>query len=463
MTKYNFNTSPKIVDHIETDHRIIKTEIPCVGTEEVMRALEKYESRSMQGQMPIVWDYAQGHSVYDLSKNKWIDFTSTIFVSNVGHSNQNIINAVKIMLDKPLIHSYAYANNIRAKYQKKLIEFAGKDFEKAFLLSSGSESTEAALKLMRLYSNSQGKKKPGVICFENNWHGRTLGSQMMSGNKIQKEWVGYLDPNIHHLPFPYPWKMNKLTGKEFFNKSLEILDKKNINLSTDICGFMLETFQGWGAVFYPIDFVEAIREIADQNNILVAFDEMQSGFGRTGKKFGYEHYNVHADLLCCGKGIASGFPLSAVIGKKEIMDLPDVGNMSSTHSANPIVCAAGLATLKEIENLDLVNETDRKSKILFKKLNKIKETYPDRISGVFGKGLIAAVLFKKLGSDEPDYEFPSMICEKSMQKGVLFVHTGRESIKLGPPLTITDEALLEGIEVLDEVIHELNQRIEKKG
>ena len=219
---------------------------------------------------------------------------------------------------------------------------------------------------------------------------------------------------------------------------------------------MLETFQGWGALFYPMDFVEAIKDIANQYNILITFDEMQSGFGRTGRKFGYEHYNVEADLLCCGKGIASGFPLSAVIGKKNIMDLPDVGNMSSTHSANPIVCAAGLATLQEIGKFDLINEAERKSNILFNRLNRIKETYPERISGVFGKGLIAAILFKKPESDEPDHEFPSMVCEKSMQKGVLFVHTGRESIKLGPPLTITDEALLEGIEVLDESIDELN-------
>ena len=459
MSKYKFNRSPQIVKHIETENRVIKTKIPCEGTEEIIQGLEKYESRSMQGQIPLVWDHAKGHSIYDMSKNKWIDFTSTIFVSNVGHSNPNIVNAVKSMLNKPLLHTYAYGNELRLEYQKALIEFAGKGFEKAFLLSSGTESTEAALKLMRLNSTAIGKRRPGIICFENNWHGRTLGAQMMSSNQMQRDWIGYKDPNIHHLPFPYPWHMNKLTGREFFVKSLEKLDRKNIDISTDICGFMLETFQGWGAVFYPTDFVESIREVADEYNILVTFDEMQSGFGRTGKNFGYEHYNIQADILCCGKGIASGFPLSAVIGKKEIMDLPDVGDMSSTHSANPIVCAAGLATLKEIENLDLVNETKRKSNILFNKLNSLKEAYPDRISGVFGKGLIAALLFKKPGSDEPDHEFPSMVCEKSMQKGVLFVHTGRESIKFGPPLTITDTALLEGIEVLCQSIHELNQSI----
>jgi 4-aminobutyrate aminotransferase-like enzyme len=181
---------------------------------------------------------------------------------------------------------------------------------------------------------------------------------------------------------------------------------------------------------------------------------MQSGFARTGKKFGYEHYEVQADLLCCGKGIASGFPLSAVIGTAEIMDLPEVGNMSSTHSANPFVCAAGQATLEEIDRLDLVRETERKGRILFDKLNKLKDEYPDRISWVLGKGLLAALLFKEPDRQEPDSLLPSIISEKAMQKGLLVVHTGRESIKLGPPLTITDEALKEGIDVLEESINE---------
>ena len=158
--------------------------------------------------------------------------------------------------------------------------------------------------------------------------------------------------------------------------------------------------------------------------------------------------------FCCGKGMASGFPLSAVIGPQRVMDLPDVGNMSSTHSANPIVCAAGMATLEEIERLDLVQETERKGRVLFKELNKIKNKYSDRIAWVLGKGLIAAILFKVEGTQEPDCILPSLVSEKAMQKGLLIVHTGRESIKIGPPLTITDDALLEGIATLDQSIKE---------
>jgi 4-aminobutyrate aminotransferase-like enzyme len=456
MSNYKFSRMPINVPKVHTKNRFINTPIPAPGTEDSLRLLEQYESKSMQGQIPIIWDKAEDFSIYDKQGNKWIDFTSTIFVANVGHGNQRVRNAVKDVLEKPLLHTYAYANEERVQYYKKLVEFAGPPFEKAFLLSAGTEATEAALKLMRMNGQKNKKSKLGIICIDGNWHGRTLGAQMMSGNPSQKEWIGYHDPNIHHIPFPYPWALNGKTGVEFLEIGLGNLQKSGVDLENDICGFMLETFQGWGAVFYPKEFVQAIEDICIKNNILLTFDEMQSGFARTGKKFGYEHYEVQADLLCCGKGIASGFPLSAVIGTAEIMDLPELGNMSSTHSANPFVCAAGMATLEEIDRLDLVNETDRKGLIFHQKLNELKLKYSDNISYVLGKGLIAALIFKLPNTSEPDTLLPSIITEKAMQKGLLVVHTGRESIKIGPPLTITDEALLEGLEVLDESIGEVN-------
>jgi 4-aminobutyrate aminotransferase / (S)-3-amino-2-methylpropionate transaminase / 5-aminovalerate transaminase len=454
MKNYEFSRLPINVPKIKTKYRSIITAIPAPGTDEILKKLEQYESRSMQGQIPIIWDKAKDFNIYDKFGNKWIDFTSTIFVANTGHGNEKVHNAVKNVLNKPLFHSYAYVNEDRVEYHKKLIEFAGETFKKAFLLSAGTEATEAALKLMRMSGQKNNKRRLGIICIEGNWHGRTMGAQMMSGNPSQKDWIGYHDPNIHHIPFPYPWALKDKTCAAFLEMSLDNLHKSGIDIKNDICGFMLETFQGWGAVFYPKEFVQMIGDICKKYNILLTFDEMQSGFARTGKKFGYEHYGVQADLLCCGKGIASGFPLSAVIGSAEIMDLPDVGNMSSTHSANPIASAAGLATLEEINRLDLVHETERKGRILFEKLNVLKEKYSDRISWVLGKGLVAALIFKLPGKQEPDTVFPSFISEKAMQKGLLVVHTGRESIKIGPPLTITDSALLEGIDVLDESINE---------
>jgi 4-aminobutyrate aminotransferase-like enzyme len=236
------------------------------------------------------------------------------------------------------------------------------------------------------------------------------------------------------------------------------LAASGIDIEQDVCGFMLETFQGWGAVFYPKAFVQAIEKVCRKHNILLAFDEMQAGFGRTGRRFGFQHYEVTPDLIACGKGMGGGVSLSGVLGRAEIMDLPDIGNMSSTHSANPLVCAAGLAVIEELEQRDLVSEAARKGEMLFDALTALQQRFPDRISALLGKGLIAAVLFRCPNTGAADGAFTSRVAERCMQKGLLVVHTGRESIKIGPPLTISDEALLEGIDVLVEAIAEVEMK-----
>jgi 4-aminobutyrate aminotransferase-like enzyme len=455
MAGHSFSLIPQEVPKLKTNHRLIQTAIPAPGTAEIFERLNKVESRSMHGQLPLVWERAEDFSVYDIAGNRWIDFTSTIFVANVGHSNHRVTSAIKETLEHPIYSCYAYANPVRAKYLEKLISFAGEPFEKAFLLSAGTEATEAALKLMRMHGQQANKRRRGIICIENNWHGRTLGAQMMSSNLGQRAWIGYQDADIHHIPFPYPWQLEGRSGAEFLQQGLEQLADKGIDLTQDVCGFMLETFQGWGAVFYPKDFVQAIEKVCRKHGILLAFDEMQAGFGRTGKKFGFQHYEVTPDLICTGKGMGGGVPLSGVIGRAEIMDLPEVGNMSSTHSANPLVCAAGYAVLEELESGNLVAEAERKGQLFRKALETIQKQFPERISWILGNGMIMAMLFQDPVTGKADGPFTSRVAERCMQKGILVVHTGRESIKLGPPLTITDEALLEGIAVLAESIAEV--------
>lgn len=455
MAGHSFSLIPQEVPKLKTDHRHIQTAIPAPGTAEVFERLDKVESRSMHGQLPLVWERAEDFSVYDIAGNRWIDFTSTIFVANVGHSNPRVTSAIKETLEHPLYSCYAYANPVRAKYLEKLISFAGEPFEKAFLLSAGTEATEAALKLMRMHGQQANKRRRGIICIENNWHGRTLGAQMMSSNLGQRAWIGYQDTDIHHIPFPYPWQLEGRSGAEFLQQGLEQLESKGIDLSRDVCGFMLETFQGWGAVFYPKDFVQAVEKVCRKHGILLAFDEMQAGFGRTGKKFGFQHYEVTPDLICTGKGMGGGVPLSGVLGRAAIMDLPEVGNMSSTHSANPLVCAAGMAVLDELEQRDLIGEAERKGKLLHDALLGLQEKFPVRISRILGKGLISAMLFRHPETGAADGLFTSRVAERCMQKGLLVVHTGRESIKMGPPLTISDAALLEGVAVLAESIEEI--------
>ena len=308
---------------------------------------------------------------------------------------------------------------------------------------------------MRMHGQKIGKRRRGIICIENNWHGRTLGAQMMSSNEAQRSWIGYLDPNIHHIAFPYPWVLGEVSGADFLRAELDKLRDKGIDLERDVCGFMLEAFQGWGSIFYPKDFVKEIENVCREYNILLTFDEMQSGFGRTGYKFGYEYYEVKPDLICTGKGMGGGVPLSGLIGRSEIMDLPEVGNMSSTHSANPMVCAAGLAVLNEIEERDLVGKAQKMGVIFKESLENIRIQFPQNISYVLGEGMIMAMLFRNPISGMPDAEIASRVVERAMQKGLLVVHTGRESIKMGPPLTISESALLEGLQVLRDSIFEV--------
>ena len=453
MSDFIFSYDSQKVKKIATSNRLIQTEIPCSGSKEILATLDKYESRSMHGQLPLVWDSAKDFNIYDSAGNKWIDFTSAIFFTNVGHSNDRVSKYLdKAIQEKPLIGCYAYGNEIRAKYLEKLINYAGSNFQKAFLMSAGTEATEAAFKLMRMYGQKKSKNKLGILAFEGNWHGRTMGAQMMSGNKEQKSWIGKLDVDIHHLPFPYAWSIGDKSGEAFFHDSIKEIQSHGIDVKNDLCGIMMETFQGWGALFYPKDFVQAAENFCRENDLLLTFDEMQSGFARTGKAFGYQHYDVHPDLICCGKGMGNGYPLSGVIGKEEVMDLPDIGNMSSTHSANPMACLAGLAVLEEIHEKNLIVESQNKGKILHAKLNELMEKSCNNISHVYGEGLLAAVLFQDPVTNKPISVLPSKISELCMQKGLLVVHTGRESIKIGPPLTITEDALIEGIDVLSEIV-----------
>lgn len=452
MAGGQFSHKPVSVKPVETKYRRICTHIPVPDSLPHLEKMYKLESRSMHGQLPIIWDRADDFQVYDPYGNMWIDFTSTIFVANAGHGNKRIISALKKLLDKPLLHTYTFASHERIQYLDYLVTNTPSQFEKAFLLSSGTEATEAALKLIRLNGKKKGKKSGGVICFNGAFHGRTMGAQMMTGNEDAKAWIGYHDPNIHHMPFPYLWSKGVDDPKEFFERSInELMETKELNPDHDICGFMLETFQGWGAIFYPKEFVQALARYARKHQILLAFDEMQAGFGRTGKLFGYMHYGVEPDILCLGKGASSGLPLSIVLGSSELMDLPDIGSMSSTHSANPLSCSAGYENLKSMLEDGLIENSRKLGEVFHEALAELKVKYSHILKYVLGKGLLAALIFI-----DPEGNPLSGLCdkisEKAMQRGLLVVHTGRESIKLAPPLSINKDAMLEGIKVLDECI-----------
>jgi len=460
MAGDTFSEEPKVVELIETDFRSIKTPIPVPESIPIIEEIYNNESRSMHGQIPMVWSYAEDFIIGDYWGNRWIDFTSTIFVANAGHGNKKIQQELNKVINKPLVHTYTYPSKERADYLKYLIENTPKQYEKAFLLSAGTETTEAAIKLMRLNAIKQKKRRRGVICLDGAFHGRTMGAQMMSGNPSAKDWIGYHDPDIHHLDFPYIWNDEfKADKNNFFGKQIEkLINEKDIDIENDLCGIMLETFQGWGGIFYPDEFIKEVSDFAQKYGLLITFDEMQAGFGRTGKLFGYMHYDIEPDILCCGKGASSGVPLGIVLGSKEIMDLPSVGSMSSTHSANPISCVAGKANLQALLDDGLIENSFLLGKVLHNELNSIKDRYADYIKYVFGKGLLAGVVFQD-NDGKPLSTLCDRVSELAFQRGLLVVHTGRESIKIGPPLSISREGLMEGLEVFRECVNDCINRL----
>lgn len=456
MVESTMVAAPVEVPQVDTPHRRIVTPLPVPESIALFERLERTEARSMHGQLPVIWDRADGIHVYDPWGNMWLDFTSTICVANAGHGHPAVVEAIRHQIDRPLLHTYTFAHAERVAFLEYLIAHTPSQFEKAFLVSAGSEAVEASLKLMRLHGQAAGKRRGGVLCIEGNWHGRTLGAQMMASNPAQREWIGYHDPNLHHLPFPFPWVTEIANDPvAFFRKSLEELEQTHgLDPTRDLCGVMLETYQGWGGFFYPPEFVLELVRFAREHDLLVTFDEVQSGFGRTGELFGYMHYGVEPDIICCGKGASSSVPLAFVMGSRKIMDLPEFGSMSSTHSANPLACAAGRASFEVLLNEGLIDNSRSLGARMHERLQALPLRHPQHIRSVEGRGLMAGIIFyNEDGSSGTD--LCNQMCERAMQRGLLVVKTGRESIKLTPPLNIDEAALFEGIEVLEEVVNQV--------
>ena len=205
MAAFTFSHTPVETPKVETGYRRIQTALPVPESLPILEKMVRYESRSMHGQMPIVWDRAKDFQVFDRWGNTWIDFTSTIFVANAGHANDAIVQALRGVLDQELLHTYTYASEVRADFLEKLIEISPPSLEKAYLVSAGTEASETVIKLMRLNAGETGKRRPGIISFDGSFHGRTMGAAQISGNAAQREWIGFDDPNIFRLPFPYAW------------------------------------------------------------------------------------------------------------------------------------------------------------------------------------------------------------------------------------------------------------------
>jgi 4-aminobutyrate aminotransferase-like enzyme len=447
---HQFSLNPRKVPKKRTKHVLIETEIPHVEDHNVMVSCLSTEPSSMNNQLPIVWDKAIDYQVYDISGNTWIDFTSCIFVANVGHSNPDVVDAIVQTAKKGLLNAYYYPTRERESFTRNLLKAAGSNFSKVLILSTGAEAVEAAVKMCIMRGSTVSPTKRKIISFDNSFHGKTMGAQMVGGKPKEKQWISWQHPDIINIPFPYPWVLEekKMSGREFFLSTMQELsvDPK------DIAGFVSETYQGWCAVFLPEDYARAMRDFCDHNESLVVMDEVQAGFGRTGKLFAFEHLGIVPDIIVCGKAISSSLPLSAVITREDFT----CGNQSfnSTHGGNPIAVAASDASLNYLIKNDLTIASEKKGFLLDSMLRRWQEKRPDHIQRIYCKGLLASV-FINSKTKESNEDFVDRLIERAFYKGLISVRTGSGTLKIGPPLTIPEDALIEGVEILKECLEEL--------
>ncbi len=450
-----YSLIPVDVAHIHTEYRTICTKIPVPESIPIYESLSKSEPKSMMGQPPVVWHKADNFTVEDAWGNRWIDWSSCVLVANAGHGRQEIKEALHDIIDQGLLASYVFVHEQRAKLCQQLQQLApDANRYRVFLLSTGSEATENCIKLAKTYAlKKYGAKRKYFVSFNNAFHGRTMGAQLAGGNERQKSWMIDRDQTFIQVPFPDGYK-NTDTSFELFLKSLE---QHHIDAS-EIAGVMTESYQGGGPDFLPVEYALQLQEFCHKNDIVMIYDEVQAGFGRTGKMFCYEHYGVVPDLIACGKGISSSLPISAVMGREDIMDLYAPGSMTSTHSASPLPVAAALASLKIITQEKLADRAAEMGDILIPELQRIQQKYPQRLGCLHGKGLVAGIQVVKPGTKDPDADTALAINVKCIQKGLLMfapVGAGGECIKIAPPLTITESALRESIAVFEEAVDEV--------
>ena len=454
-----FSIEPVEVAPVDTRHRRITTALPAPQSVVTLETLRNVEPISMRGQPPVVWDRAEGFQVHDAYGNMWLDFSCGVLVTNAGHGTKAICDAIRDQVDSGLIHNYCFPSEERAQLVTLLKEVAPEGLDKVFLLTTGSEATECAIKLARTHGIAKGgDKKIGIVGADRGFHGRTLASQMTGGIPGQKDWIVNLDPAIVQVPWPDGY----WTEDTSFDLFLKTLEERGMS-PENVAGVMFETFQGVGPDFAPVEYIRELRQWCNTNEVVLIFDEVQAGFGRTGKMWAFEHYGVNPDLICIGKGVTSSLPLSGVIGKSEILDIYPPGSMTSTHTGNPLSCRAAIASIRSLIDEDLIGNAARLESVLKNALAAIAGKHPDIIGRTSAKGLVGGLQVVEPGTKEPSHDLAFDIIERAFHKGLLlFAPVGAwgQTVKLAPPLCITKEALEEGLEILAGCVDEAVDALE---
>src|SRR5579883_907764 len=451
MTR-QFNRTPREVPVVETAYRRIATALPVPESLPLLETFGRLEPVAMQGQPPVVWDRAEGFTVADRWGNKWIDWSSGVLITNAGHGRKEIAEAVARQAQSHLLTNYCFPSEIRAQLLEKLASILPDPLKKIFLLTTGSETVECAIKLCRSWGlKTGGRAKHVIVSFEHAFHGRTLGAQQAGGIPALKEWIVNLDPGFVQIPFPDGWRTRD-TSFEGFERTLR---ERGVEPS-EVTGVIMETYQGGSAAFAPVEYMKALRQWCSGHRALLVLDEVQAGFGRCGTLWGWEHYGVLPDIACFGKGISSSLPLSAVAGRADVMDLHPPNSMTSTHTGNPVCCAAALASIDLVLKENLAENARQVGQILNRELKALQARFP-QIGRVEGKGLVAGVACVRPGGMEPDGDLAFDVVNRSIEKGVLmFAPVGYcgATIKICPPLVITEEAMRDSLAAFGEAFAE---------
>lgn len=438
------------------------TEVPGPKSKELIARREKATVSGMALLTPVVIAEAKGAAVTDIDGNTLIDFAGGIGALAAGHCPDSVVGAMQAQAENlihtcPLVASYEPFVEVL----ELLNEIAPGDGPKrSALLNSGAEAVECAVKVARSYTG-----RPAIIVFEGGYHGRTnLTLAMTSKYARFKKGFGPFAPEIYRLPFPNlyrrPDEMSEEGYIDFFVQQLEHAMIAQVDPS-DVAAIVIEPVQGEGGYIpTPTRFLKRIRELCTEHGMLMIADEIQSGFGRTGKLFAVEHYDIVPDLLVTGKSIASGMPLAAVTGPEEIMKSPQPGGMGGTYSGNPLACAAALETIKMIADPGFLERADNIGKRIRNRLELIA-AQTELIGDIRGLGpMLAVELVTDQTQKTPAAEETIKLRQAALQRGLIILPAGLHfnCIRFLPPLIISDEMIDEGMAVLEQAFNAMNPK-----
>jgi 4-aminobutyrate aminotransferase / (S)-3-amino-2-methylpropionate transaminase / 5-aminovalerate transaminase len=427
----------------------LKTEVPGPRSREILERKQRVVANPLSIYLPIVAAEGRGATLTDVDGNTFIDFSGGVGCLNVGHAHPRVVEAVQeqaarfLHTDFTIVPYEVYVT--LAERLLAVAPFAGP--AKAAFFNAGTEAVENAVKFARAYT-----RRPAVIAFEGAFHGRTLMSlTLTSKTHPYKAGLGPFAPEVYRVPFPYAYR--GITAAD----SLAAIEHAFTTqvAREQVAAIVLEPVQGEGGfVVPPAEFVRGVREICDREGIVMVVDEVQTGFGRTGRMFAIEHFGVEPDLMPVAKSIAGGLPLSGVLGKAEIMDAPGDSAVGGTYVGNPVAQAAALAVLDVFEEEGLVERADRIGEVVRGRMTAWQERFP-RIGDVRGLGAMLAIeLVRDPATKEPAPELASRVAEEAARRGLLLLKAGVHGncIRVLCPLVITDPELDEALGAWEEAL-----------